>query len=74
MTATTSLIDAGLLHAEAPNGISYACRRFGNAAAGLPVVFLQHFRGNIDNLARVTIPHARKRAVMGVLAGASDGR
>jgi pimeloyl-ACP methyl ester carboxylesterase len=49
MTATTSLIDAGLLHAEAPNGISYAYRRFGNAAAGVPVVFLQHFRGNIDN-------------------------
>ena len=49
MTATTSLIDAGLLYAEAPNGISYAYRRFGNAAAGVPVVFLQHFRGNIDN-------------------------
>jgi hypothetical protein len=49
MTATTGLIDAGLLHAEAPNGISYAYRRFGNAAAGVPVVFLQHFRGNIDN-------------------------
>ena len=49
MTATTSLIDAGLLHAEAPNGISYAYRRFGKAATGVPVVFLQHFRGNIDN-------------------------
>jgi pimeloyl-ACP methyl ester carboxylesterase len=49
MTAPTSLIDAGLLHAEAPNGITYAYRRFGNAAAGVPVVFLQHFRGNIDN-------------------------
>ena len=49
MTATTSLTDAGLLRAEAPNGISYAYRRFGNAAVGVPVVFLQHFRGNIDN-------------------------
>ena len=49
MTATTSLIDAELLRAEAPNGISYAYRRFGNAAAGVPVVFLQHFRGDIDN-------------------------
>jgi pimeloyl-ACP methyl ester carboxylesterase len=48
-TATTSLIDAGLLHTETPNGISCAYRRFGNAAAGMPVVFLQHFRGNIDN-------------------------
>jgi pimeloyl-ACP methyl ester carboxylesterase len=49
MNATASLIDAELLRAEAPNGISYAYRRFGNAAAGVPVVFLQHFRGNIDN-------------------------
>ncbi len=49
MTATTSLIDAELLRAEAANGISYAYRRFGNAPAGVPVVFLQHFRGNIDN-------------------------
>jgi pimeloyl-ACP methyl ester carboxylesterase len=49
MTATASLVDAELLRVEAPNGISYAYRRFGNAAAGVPVVFLQHFRGNIDN-------------------------
>jgi pimeloyl-ACP methyl ester carboxylesterase len=49
MNATTSLIDAELLGADAANGISYAYRRFGNAAAGVPVVFLQHFRGNIDN-------------------------
>jgi pimeloyl-ACP methyl ester carboxylesterase len=49
MTATANLLDAELLRAEAPNGISYAYRRFGNAAAGVPVVFLQHFRGNIDN-------------------------
>jgi pimeloyl-ACP methyl ester carboxylesterase len=49
MTAATTLTEAELLHAEAPNGISYAYRRFGNAAAGVPLVFLQHFRGNIDN-------------------------
>jgi pimeloyl-ACP methyl ester carboxylesterase len=49
MTATTRLIDAELLRAKGPNGISYAYRRFGNAAAGVPVVFLQHFRGNIDS-------------------------
>ena len=49
MTTTTSLVTSDLLHVEAPNGISYAYRRFGNAAAGVPVVFLQHFRGNIDN-------------------------
>lgn len=34
MTATTSLIDPEPLRAEAPNGISYAYRRFGNHAAG----------------------------------------
>lgn len=30
------------------NGITYAYRRFG-AETGTPLVFLQHFRGNIDN-------------------------
>ncbi len=49
MTATASLVDAELLRAKAPNGISYAYRRFGNTEAGAPVVFLQHFRGNIDS-------------------------
>ena len=49
MTATASLVDAELLRVEAPNGISYAYRRFGNTEAGVPVVFLQHFRGNIDS-------------------------
>jgi pimeloyl-ACP methyl ester carboxylesterase len=48
-TAKNSLTSAELLHADAPNGISYAYRRFGNAEAGVPLVFLQHFRGNIDN-------------------------
>src|SRR6202789_2102193 len=36
------------LFLEAPNGTSYAYRRFGKAGA-TPVVFLQHFRGNLDN-------------------------
>jgi pimeloyl-ACP methyl ester carboxylesterase len=49
MTATASLVDAELLRVEAPNGINYAYRRFGNAEAGVPVVFSQHFRGNIDS-------------------------
>ena len=41
-------------HATAPNqfvtanGVRYAYRRFG-AEAGTPVVFLQHFRGGMDN-------------------------
>ncbi|BCY09146.1 alpha/beta fold hydrolase [Actinoplanes sp. L3-i22] len=34
-------------HAEA-NGISFAYRRFG-AGPGVPVVFLQHFMGNLDD-------------------------
>ena len=33
---------------EASNGTRYAYRRFGNSNA-TPVVFLQHFRGNLDN-------------------------
>src|SRR6202451_4665695 len=33
---------------KAPNGTSYAYRRFGKAGT-IPVVFLQHFRGNLDN-------------------------
>jgi pimeloyl-ACP methyl ester carboxylesterase len=49
MTATPSLVNAELLRVEAPNGISYAYRRFGNTEAGVPVVFLQHFRGDIDS-------------------------
>jgi pimeloyl-ACP methyl ester carboxylesterase len=32
----------------APSGTSYAYRRFGKAET-IPVVFLQHFRGNLDN-------------------------
>jgi pimeloyl-ACP methyl ester carboxylesterase len=35
---------------EARNGVTYAYRRFGNAATGdPPLVMLQHFRGNLDN-------------------------
>jgi pimeloyl-ACP methyl ester carboxylesterase len=36
------------LTVEAPNGTTYAYRRFGEAGP-TPVVFLQHFRGNLDN-------------------------
>jgi pimeloyl-ACP methyl ester carboxylesterase len=39
-TAPTRFIEA--------DGISYAYRRFG-ASAGTPLVFLQHFRGGLDN-------------------------
>ena len=40
-TAPTLTIDAA-------NGTTYAYRRFGRKGA-IPVVFLQHFRGNLDN-------------------------
>jgi hypothetical protein len=35
---------------EASNGVTYAYRRYGTATTGaLPLVLLQHFRGNLDN-------------------------
>jgi pimeloyl-ACP methyl ester carboxylesterase len=38
------------LTVEAANEVTYAYRRFGDAAAGRPpLLFLQHFRGNLDN-------------------------
>ncbi len=36
------------LTVEAPDGTVYAYRRFGKAGT-VPVLFLQHFRGNLDN-------------------------
>ncbi|HYI34493.1 MAG TPA: alpha/beta hydrolase [Glaciibacter sp.] len=36
------------LTVDAPNGTSYGYRRFGKAGT-VPVVFFQHFRGNLDN-------------------------
>jgi pimeloyl-ACP methyl ester carboxylesterase len=49
MSIPTGLATADLLHIEAANGVTYAYRRFGNPGHGVPLVFLQHFRGNIDN-------------------------
>ncbi|HST82982.1 MAG TPA: alpha/beta hydrolase [Kineosporiaceae bacterium] len=38
------------LQVEAPNGVTYRYRRFGKASASsVPLVFLQHFRGNLDS-------------------------
>jgi pimeloyl-ACP methyl ester carboxylesterase len=45
MTSTT----APTLLVEAGNGESYAYRRFGTSPDGVPMIFLQHFRGNLDN-------------------------
>ena len=39
---------APTLTIDAPDGTTYAYRRFGRKGA-IPVVFLQHFRGNLDN-------------------------
>jgi pimeloyl-ACP methyl ester carboxylesterase len=45
-----SQLSAPTLTLEAANGITYAYRRFGAAEAHRPpVLFLQHFRGNLDN-------------------------
>jgi pimeloyl-ACP methyl ester carboxylesterase len=54
MAATTESTSAGQLTApnlsvEAENGVTFAYRRFGDAADGPPLVFLNHFRGNLDN-------------------------
>jgi pimeloyl-ACP methyl ester carboxylesterase len=48
-TSTTGLATAELAHVDASNGVAYAYRRFGTASSAVPVVFLQHFRGNVDN-------------------------
>jgi pimeloyl-ACP methyl ester carboxylesterase len=48
MTTTRGLVDTPLAFVEAANGVTYAYRRFGTGT-GTPVVFLQHFRGNVDN-------------------------
>jgi pimeloyl-ACP methyl ester carboxylesterase len=34
---------------QAANGVGYAYRRLGQVGQGVPLVFLQHFRGDIDN-------------------------
>jgi pimeloyl-ACP methyl ester carboxylesterase len=44
-----TLATAPLAHVEAANGVTYAYRRLGRVGGGVPVVFLQHFRGTIDS-------------------------
>jgi len=44
-----SQLTASTLTIDAANGVSYAYRRFGQANDGVPMIFLMHFRGNIDN-------------------------
>ncbi|MGO4299072.1 alpha/beta fold hydrolase [Leifsonia sp. RAF41] len=45
----TSQLTAPTLTVEAANGVTYAYRRFGESSDGVPLVFLMHFRGNLDN-------------------------
>ena len=64
MTITQGLTETPLAFIEAANGVTYAYRRFG-AGAGTPLVFLQHFRGNIDNWdPRLVDQIAAERAVI----------
>ena len=50
MTGHGSQTTAPNLRIEAPNGVTYAYRRFGNTeTAALPLVFFVHFRANLDN-------------------------
>ncbi|MCU1682778.1 MAG: alpha/beta hydrolase fold protein [Amycolatopsis sp.] len=47
---TTSQLTAANLSINAADGVRYAYRRFGNATTdAVPLLFLQHFRGNLDN-------------------------
>ncbi|GAA4558934.1 alpha/beta hydrolase [Pseudonocardia xishanensis] len=48
--ATPTQLTAPNLTLEAAGGTTYAYRRFGNTGCAVPpVLFLQHFRGNLDN-------------------------
>ncbi|MFD6751749.1 alpha/beta hydrolase, partial [Streptomyces anthocyanicus] len=54
---------------EASNGTTYAYRRFGRAGT-VPVLFLQHFRGNLDNWDPALVDDvAEVREVIVVVAG-----
>ena len=46
--STRTLTSTPIAHVDGSNGVTYAYRRFGDGS-GVPLVFLQHFRGNIDN-------------------------
>ncbi|MCU1524916.1 MAG: alpha/beta hydrolase [Microbacteriaceae bacterium] len=77
MTNTLDLIEAELQHVQGANGVSYAYRRLGRAGEGVPLVFLQHFRGDIDNWDPALVdPIAAERDVIlfdNVGIGASTG-
>lgn len=49
MTTPVGQLTAETLTIEARNGVSYAYRRFGSSGDRPPLVFMQHFSGNLDN-------------------------
>jgi pimeloyl-ACP methyl ester carboxylesterase len=50
MTSEETAVTTPNQTVAAPDGVTYAYRRFGTATAGIPpLVMLQHFRGNLDN-------------------------
>ncbi len=78
MTNTLELVETELRHVQGANGVSYAYRRFGQVGEGVPLVFLQHFRGDIDNWDPALInPIATRRDVIlfdNVGIGSTSGR
>lgn len=49
MAATHTAVTAPTMTVSGANGVRYAYRRFGDGTTGVPMVFLIHFRGNLDN-------------------------
>ena len=50
MSASDIALKAPNQSVDAGNAVTYAYRRFGAASPGvLPLVMLQHFRGNLDD-------------------------
>ncbi|OII06919.1 alpha/beta fold hydrolase [Curtobacterium sp. MCBA15_008] len=46
---TATAVTASTQTITAENGVAYAYRRFGTSPDAVPMVFLMHFRGNLDN-------------------------
>jgi pimeloyl-ACP methyl ester carboxylesterase len=65
-TETMSQLIAANESIEAANGVTFAYRRFGNTdGATLPLVFFQHYRGNLDNWDPALVdPIAERREVI----------
>ncbi len=49
MSSPASITTAQTLTIRAANGVDYAYRTLGSPNGGVPLVLLQHFRGNMDN-------------------------